>query len=241
MKINQNFPYHSVDADEAIDRLHSNKNGLHPDERKRRLTEFGQNKLEDKEKASILSIVLKQFKDFLVYVLLAAAVISYFTGHMIDFYVIIGVIIVNAIIGFSQEFKAEKSIESLKKLISHNATVLEDGERKIIDVIDDLPFNSEQKFRASLVSYPDEHREMLFLGAPEKIHELSNQSMRVIGCAYKSTDQKTEVVNKEDASDLVFTALYGIMDPPRKEVKDAVQKCKDPGFFWLHHLTVGRY
>lgn len=139
MKINQNFPYHSVDADEAIDRLHSNKNGLHPDERKRRLTEFGQNKLEDKEKASILSIVLKQFKDFLVYVLLAAAVISYFTGHMIDFYVIIGVIIVNAIIGFSQEFKAEKSIESLKKLISHNATILEDGERKIIDVTQLVP------------------------------------------------------------------------------------------------------
>ncbi len=562
MKVNQNFPYHSISSDEAIDRLNSNKNGLDADERTHRLDEYGENKLEEEEKQSILSLIIKQFKDFLVYILVAAAIISYFTGHMVDFYVIIGVILVNAAIGFSQEFKAEKSIESLKKLISHDAVILEDGERKIVDItelvpgdvvileegkaipvdgriirsknlqvveasltgeslpsakntetiekdtglpdrsnmvykgthvargtckvvvtatghhtelgkiadtlkevgdkesrfkkltaqiakimagiavftalivfaigyfirdlsldeillvtiatmvssipeglpavmsivlaiganrmakknaiireftatesagslnviltdktgtitqgiltvkkifipgnrefnvsgegheikgditsedekvniqdndmlaksiiiagncndasiekknggeeespevsgdptevammvlsektslkkesrykdiekIDDLPFNSEKKFRASLVAYPDENREMLFLGAPEKmlelsskiisengtrdldknarqeiedkISELSNQAMRVIGCAYKPADKGKKEVNADDASDLVFTSLYGIIDPPRKEVKEAVQKCRTAG------------
>lgn len=562
MKINQNYPYHSIRSEEAIDRLNSNKSGLNPDERKHRLEAYGQNKLEEGDKQSILSLILKQFKDFLVYILLAAAVISFITGHMVDFYVIIGVIIVNAAIGFSQEFKAEKSIESLKKLVSHDAIILEDGDRKTVDItqlvpgdiilleegkaipadgriiqsknlqvveasltgeslpsgknqekiskdtglpdrtnmvykgthvargtckvvvtatghhtelgkiadslkevgekesrfkklttqiakimaviavvtalivfvigyfirdfsldeillvtiatmvssipeglpavmsivlaiganrmakknaiireftatesagslnviltdktgtitqgiltvkkifipgggefdvsgegheikgdiksedkkvntednamlaksiiiagycndasmekkngdedespdvsgdptevammvlsektrlkkesrykdiekVDDLPFNSEKKFRASLVAYADGNREMLFLGAPEKmlelsskvisengtadldkktrqeiedkIGELSNQAMRVIGCGYKTVDKDTEEVNADDASDLVFTSLFGIIDPPRKEVKAAVQKCKTAG------------
>jgi len=139
MNINQNFPYHSIDADDVISRLKSDKNGLDHDERQKRLREFGENKLEEKEKTSILSLIFKQFKDFLVYVLLAAALISYFAGHSIDFWVIIGVILVNATIGFFQEYKAEKSIESLKKLLSHEAGILENGERSIIDVTSLVP------------------------------------------------------------------------------------------------------
>ncbi len=134
MPINQKFPYHSIGPEEAVERLQSDPNGLEKDERRRRLEEFGPNELEEKEKASVLKLILKQFNDFLVYVLLAAAVISYFAGHMIDMYVIIGVILVNAAIGFFQEYKAEKSIESLKKLISHEATILEGGERTIVDI-----------------------------------------------------------------------------------------------------------
>ena len=562
MDINQNFPWHSIGADDAIKRLKSDKNGLDQSERKERLRQFGQNKLEEKEKTSILSLIFKQFKDFLVYVLLAAALISYFAGHSIDFWVIIGVILVNATIGFFQEYKAEKSIESLKKLLSHEAVILENGERSIVDVtrlvpgdillldegkavpadgriirsknlqmveasltgeslpagkseetldeetvladrnnmvykgthvargsckvvvtataentelgkiaeslkevgekesrfrkltaqiakimaaiavvtaiivfivgyfirdfgfeesllvtiatmvssipeglpavlsvvlaiganrmagqnaiireftatetagslnvilsdktgtitrgiltikrifipgddeyyvrgegyemegevesggsevsvkdnpllaksiliagncndasvkqkdeegdaepevagdptevallvlckktclkqesmfkdievLDDLPFNPEKKFRASLISYPDESREMLFVGAPEKIlslssgfltddgdkklddetsgeikdkiDELSNQSMRVIGCAYKTAEKDRREVRADDAEGLVFVGLYGIIDPPREEVKDAVAKCKDAG------------
>ncbi len=554
----KNTLFYSLGTDEAVEKLNSNKNGLEGNERQKRLEEFGKNEIEDQEKVSILSLILKQFKDFLVYVLIAAAVISYFTGHMIDVYVIIGVILVNAAIGFFQEFKAEKSIESLKKLISLHAIILQEGEKKEveatelvpgdiilldegksipadgrilemknfqvvessltgeslpvekeierleedtglpdrknmvfkgthvargtckamvtatgqntelgkiadslkevsekeskfrkitaqlakimagiavstalivfligyfirdfafddillvtiatlvssipeglpavlsivlaiganrmakqnaiireftatetagslnvilsdktgtitqgiltikkiflpgqgeydvsgdgyelegeikkgdkslefyedellekavliagrcndatlkeeddspsvsgdpteaamlvlaiktkldkekpykdIEVVDDLPFNSQQKFRASLVCCPDDSREMYFVGAPEKIlslskkviskngnksldekteniikdkiRELSNQSMRVIGCACKPADNETGEVNAEDASDLVFTALYGIMDPPRQEVEEAVQKCKTAG------------
>ncbi|MFP4488483.1 MAG: cation-translocating P-type ATPase [Bacteroidales bacterium] len=134
MDINQKFPYHSIDADDAVKRLKSDNNGLDHDERQKRLQEFGENKLEEKGRTSILSLILKQFKDFLVYVLIAAALISYFAGHAIDFWVIIGVILVNASIGFFQEYKAEKSVESLKKLLSHETSILENGERSIVDV-----------------------------------------------------------------------------------------------------------
>ncbi len=562
MNIDQKFPYHSVGPDDAVERLNSDHNGLDTEEREKRHREFGANKIEEKEQTSILSLIFKQFKDFLVYILVAAAIISYFAGHMIDVYVIVGVILVNAAIGFFQEFKAEKSIESLKKLISHDATILESGDQKIveatelvpgdiivleegksipadarllkmknfqvvessltgeslpvdkkmdaldedtglpdrknmiykgthvargsckavvtstgaetelgkiadslkdvgekesnfrkitaqlakimsliavstaiivfligffirdlafdeillvtiatlvssipeglpavlsivlaiganrmaaknaiireftatetagalnavlsdktgtitqgvltvkkiylpdgatydvsgeghelegeiksgessvslqdnkllaktviiagncndasikdknedndetpevagdpteaamlvlsgktslhkekpfkeIEVIDDLPFNSEQKFRASLIGYPGEEREMVFIGAPEKllslsskylaedgtpeldesteeeiqekIRELSNQSMRVIACAYKPADKDADEVNAEDAGDLIFTGLFGIVDPPRKEVRDAVAKCQTAG------------
>jgi P-type Ca2+ transporter type 2C len=139
MAIDQSFPYHSLEPDEAIERLNSNPDGLDQEERKRRLEEYGENKLEDQDKTGILKLILKQFKDFLVYVLLAAAVISYFADHLIDMYVIIGVILVNAAIGFFQEYKAEKSIESLKKLIAHEAKVLIDGKATTMDITGLVP------------------------------------------------------------------------------------------------------
>jgi Ca2+-transporting ATPase len=128
---------------------------------------------------------------------------------------------------------------------------------KDIERIDDLPFNSKQKYRASLIAYPDEHREILFVGAPEKILSLSSQvisknghtdlnvehrkqinqkieafskkSMRVIGCAFKNTNGSKDEVNPDDGSELIFAGLFGIIDPPRPEVKEAVEKCKSAG------------
>ena len=558
--VNQQHPYYSVEVEKSFELLKSSKKGLSNNEVQKRLGQFGENKLPEKGKKSIWKLLFKQFKDFLVLILAIAAIISWLTGHMVDVYVIIGVIIVNAAIGFFQEFKAEKSIESLKKLIKHDATVLRNGEKTIkpatnlvpgdvllieegktvpadarifsqknlhveessltgesmpvekqtesldeetglpdrtnmifkgthiargsckaivtatgqhtelgkiaeslkdvddkesefkkktgqlakmmagiavgtslivflvgyfmrgfefneillvtiatlvssipeglpavlsivlaiganrmakqnaiireftatetagslnvilsdktgtitkgiltikkifvpveneydvegdgyetkgeikkdsskvniendemlakalviaencndanmenpdkdgeqkvsgdptevalmilakkigldqahpfknIEKIDDLPFNSEQKYRATLISYPDKHREILFVGAPEKILSLSahiishdgydgitdqhrekinqkievfsKKSMRVIACAFKNTNDSKEEVNPEDGSELIFAGLFGIIDPPRPEVKEAVEKCKSAG------------
>lgn len=128
---NQQFYYFNIEAEKAIERLESSKNGLSEKEAQERLNKYGKNKLPEKGKKEIYKLVIKQFKDFLVLILAIAAVISYFTGHMVDVYVILGVILVNAAIGFVQEYKAEKSIESLKKLIKHDAIVLRDGKKNI--------------------------------------------------------------------------------------------------------------
>ncbi len=127
------FQHYSVEPDESLSHLNTtDKEGLSSEEAKKRLEEYGENKLPEKGKTSILKLIIKQFKDLLILILFIAAIISYFTGHMVDVYVIIGVILVNAAIGFFQEYKAERSIESLKKLIKHNARVIRDGEEKTI-------------------------------------------------------------------------------------------------------------
>ncbi len=133
MKIDQNYPYFKLDPEDAIKRLESDKKGLTQEEVKKRLKDFGENKLPEKRKTSIFKLIIKQFKDFLVLILVIAAIISWLSGSMIDVYVIIGVILVNAAIGFFQEFKAEKSIESLKKLIKHDARVIRGGEDEIVE------------------------------------------------------------------------------------------------------------
>jgi P-type Ca2+ transporter type 2C len=139
MQINQSYPYHSVTSDETINRLGSDINGLSHDTAKERLSRFGANKLPEQRKTNIFKLIIKQFKDFLVLILAIAAIISWLTGHMIDVYVIIGVIFVNAGIGFIQEYRAEKSIESLKKLVKHNATVLRDNERMVVEATNLVP------------------------------------------------------------------------------------------------------
>jgi len=139
MDINQKFPYHSIRYNETIERLNSNNDGLSSDDAQERLDKFGKNKIEEKGKQSIFKLIIKQFKDFLVLILIIAAIISYLTGHMVDVYVIIGVIIVNAAIGFIQEYRAEKSMESLKKLIKQNAQVIRDNEKEIIEAANLVP------------------------------------------------------------------------------------------------------
>ncbi len=132
MKIDQSYPYYSIKNEEVIDKLNSDRKGLREEEVKKRREETGKNTLPERERTSIFKLIIKQFKDFLVLILFIAAIISFVSGHMIDVYVIIGVIFINAGIGFFQEFKAEKSISSLKKLIKHKAIVLRDGEEKVV-------------------------------------------------------------------------------------------------------------
>jgi P-type Ca2+ transporter type 2C len=139
MKPNPNFPFYSISSDETVEKLQSNLNGLDQKEAEKRIQQFGKNKLPEQSQASIISLIIKQFKDFLVLILFIAAIISYLTGHMVDVYVIIGVILVNAAIGFFQEYKAEKSIESLKKLIKHKATVLRSGEKVTLEAEELVP------------------------------------------------------------------------------------------------------
>src|SRR6056297_749254 len=114
MQIDQSFPYHSISFDDTIEKLEtSSEQGLSNEEAQKRLNRYGENKLPEKGKTSIWKLIFKQFKEFLVLILFIAAIISYLTGHMVDVFVIIGVIIVNAAIGFFRECKAERAIESL--------------------------------------------------------------------------------------------------------------------------------
>ncbi|MBB6443779.1 Ca2+-transporting ATPase [Bacillus benzoevorans] len=101
--------------------------GLTSDNAKKRLNQYGYNELEEGEKQSALLLFFSQFKDFMVLVLLAATFISGLLGEYIDAIAIIAIVIVNGVLGFFQERKAEKSLHALKELSAPQVHVLRDG------------------------------------------------------------------------------------------------------------------
>lgn len=101
MDVDQSFPYHSISSDETGERLNTDsEKGLSNEEVEKRKQEIGENKLPEKGKATALYIFFKQFKDLLILILFIAAVISWYIDHMTDVYVILGIILFNAVIGF---------------------------------------------------------------------------------------------------------------------------------------------
>lgn len=107
--------------------------GLSAEEAKARLEKHGENKLKGKKKKSIIALFFAQLKDMLIYVLLGAAVITLLIGEYTDAVIILLVVVLNAVIGVFQEFKAEKAIEALQKMTTPRALVRRDGEVKEID------------------------------------------------------------------------------------------------------------
>ncbi len=110
-------PCHTLSIDEIIKNLDANINtGLSHSEAEDRLKKYGHNQLEEKEGVSPLMLFLSQFNDFIVWVLIAAAIVSGFMGEWVDALAILAIVIINAIIGFIQEFRAEKSLAALQKM-----------------------------------------------------------------------------------------------------------------------------
>ena len=103
------------------------KVGLSAAEAAKRLEQYGPNKLKGKQKKSILSLFLSQMKDMLIYVLIAAAIITMVIREYADSIIILLVIILNAVIGVFQEYKAEKAVEALQKMTTPKSVVRRDG------------------------------------------------------------------------------------------------------------------
>ena len=106
--------------------------GLSPDEAVRRAQKYGLNRLPAAARNSLLKRFVRQFHNLLIYVLLASALITALLNHWVDCGVIIGVVLINAIIGVIQEGKAERALDAIRNLLSPNATVLRDGQRREI-------------------------------------------------------------------------------------------------------------
>ncbi|QBQ55870.1 HAD-IC family P-type ATPase [Nitrosococcus wardiae] len=127
MKEHRNW--HALGKAEILDHLGSSSEGLSQGEAERRLAEVGPNKLPAPERRGPLMRFLAQFNNLLIYVLIGAAVLTAFLQHWVDTWVILGVVFVNAIIGFIQEGKAEKSLEAIRGMLSPSASVVRNGQR----------------------------------------------------------------------------------------------------------------
>lgn len=128
--------YYNKNQKETLEAFHSSAAGLSPEQIEKNRREYGENKLYEKKKKSILTIFLEQFKDLLVIILIIAAIISMSTGNIESTVVILAVLILNAILGTVQYIKAEKSLESLKSLSSPIAKVIRNGQPQEIDAAD---------------------------------------------------------------------------------------------------------
>ena len=125
--------FHISTSEEVLKHFSSGIDGLDEEEAKKRLAQYGPNEITRKREISPLRIFLSQFNSFIVYILIAAVIISVILHEYIDSAVIIAILIVNAVLGFFQEYRAEKAIESLKKMAALQATVIRNGEKKRIN------------------------------------------------------------------------------------------------------------
>ncbi|MEA2036963.1 MAG: calcium-translocating P-type ATPase, SERCA-type [Nanoarchaeota archaeon] len=130
---------HNKELNEVYKELNTSKKGLSSDEAKKRLEKYGPNTIKGKKGIHPIKIFISQFKNFIVGILIAAMFISYFIGEKLDAWVIFAILILNAILGFIQEYKAEKAIEALKKMASLSAVVIRDGKEEQINAAELVP------------------------------------------------------------------------------------------------------
>jgi magnesium-transporting ATPase (P-type) len=131
--------WHALSVEDVFEKLSCSRQGLSGDEVLARLSRYGANKLPPPLKRSPLLRFFMQFHDVLIYVLLGAAIITALMADWIDAAVIFGVVIINALIGFAQEGKAEKAVEAIRGILTHEAMVLRDGRKVTVDVEELVP------------------------------------------------------------------------------------------------------
>ncbi len=129
--MNNTKHWYQVPIEQAFEALETSRGGLSTSQAKKRLEEYGYNELKEEKRSPIIRF-LSQFNNPLLYVLIAAAVLTTVLGHYIDTYVIVGVVLATVIIGFIQEGKAETSLEALKSMMVPQCVALRDGEKRIV-------------------------------------------------------------------------------------------------------------
>lgn len=131
--------FYSKSKEELFGYFDTSEQGLKESELEKLRGEYGENVLNSKKKKTTLAVFLEQFKDFLVIILLIAATISFVSGNGESALVILAVVVMNAVLGTVQHLKAEKSLESLKKMSSPKAKVIRDGQKQEINSSELLP------------------------------------------------------------------------------------------------------
>jgi len=117
---------HALPPDELLRKLSTGYGGLSEEEARRRLSVYGRNEIREK-KESLLVLFLNQFRNPLVYILLLASLVALAAGEKVDFFLIVGIVLANAFIGFFQEYRALVSLESLRRYTELKVKVLREG------------------------------------------------------------------------------------------------------------------
>ncbi|MEJ2183327.1 MAG: cation-translocating P-type ATPase [Nitrospirota bacterium] len=131
--------WHQKSIEQTREALGSPPGGLSPEEAQRRLEEYGPNELRERKPRTVFMMFLDQFKDFMIIVLILAAVVSGFIGGVSDTAAIIVIVVLNAVIGFVQEYRAERAMAALKQMAEPSATVMREGMAREVQVSEVVP------------------------------------------------------------------------------------------------------
>ncbi|MGQ9543985.1 MAG: cation-translocating P-type ATPase [Candidatus Bathyarchaeia archaeon] len=131
--------WHSMNVEEVLQNLKTGVDGLREDEAERRLQEYGPNELKAERKRSPIKLLLEQFTNILIIILIIATIFSALIGEYVDAVVILIIVVASAGLGFTQEYRAEKAIEALRKMLSPTITVIRSGIEKNIPSKDLVP------------------------------------------------------------------------------------------------------
>ncbi len=131
--------WHQMEIKDILEALKTSSVGLSGTEAEKRLSEYGLNRLKEAKKKTPLLILLDQFKDFMILVLIGAAIISGVIGEPEDTIVIVIIVFLNALIGFIQEYRAERAMEALKAMATPVVTVRRDGKLEKVRSEDIVP------------------------------------------------------------------------------------------------------
>ena len=132
--------WHQLPAEEVARRLETDpRAGLGGEEARARLEKFGANEIREGRRRGPLLMLLGQFTDFMILVLIAAAIVSGLIGDMVDTLVIVAIVVLNAVIGFVQEYRAERAIAALRQMAALTAHVVRDGQSQMIPAAELVP------------------------------------------------------------------------------------------------------
>ena len=202
--------WHNFSGEDAARVLKTDaQNGLKSTQAKERLDSYGRNVLREKKKQSIIICFLRQFTDFTVLLLLAAAAVSFIVsmlsgdGDLIDTVMILLIVVLNAVIGTIQESRAEKAIEALKKLSSPHVTVIRDGKRQKI-LSEELVRGDIVAFEAGDLVCADER----LLEAVSVKAEESSLTGEAVPCEKRADIILPEGTAPADMSNMLFSSSF---------------------------------
>jgi Ca2+-transporting ATPase len=182
--------WHAVSVEKTLSELTtSRERGLSENEAQERLKTYGQNKLQEGEKTSAWELLFEQFKNILVIILLLATLVSGFLGHETEAITIAIIVILAVVLGFVQEFRAEKAMEKLRQMAAPDATVIRDGQQKSIPAFDLVPGDIILLAAGNRVPADSRLIEAVNLRMDEAV--LTGESL--------PSEKMTEIVSKEDA------------------------------------------
>jgi len=135
----QAMAWHAMDAATVFRALASDEAGLSPEQARERLRIHGPNQIKRKPQEGVLQLLWRQINNPLIWVLLGSGMLAVILGKMTDGLVVLAVVLINAVIGFIQEFKAGRAIEALSGMVPQNATVIRGGRSSMVPAIELVP------------------------------------------------------------------------------------------------------